>query len=157
MGDTRRFRLMADLVTRNVKERDLWVADVAGGKGYLQAELRRRGFREVVSFDKRKKMKRGRKGYRNEWFTYDTERGFGLVVAMHPDEGTDHAILYAARYHVPCIVCPCCVKPHGAPYKGKKDFDPWVRHLKELAHSHGLSVAEAQLPMRGRNLVLICK
>ncbi len=156
MGDNRRFHLMADLIARNCLARDGHVADVAGGKGYLQSELRRRGFRNVVSFDKRRGMAKGRKHQRYEWFTAATEPGFDLIVAMHPDEGTDHAILYAAKHRKPCIVCPCCVKPHGAAYHGPRYFDPWVRHLKGLAETHGLSVSEAQLPMRGRNLVLIC-
>ena len=158
MGDRRRFHLMADLIARNSLSRQSLVADVAGGKGYLQSELRQRGFKDVVSFDKRRGMAKGRKHYRYEWFTAKgTEHGFDLVVAMHPDEGTDESILYAARHRVPCIICPCCVKPHGAPYRGKKDFDPWVRHLKALAEGNGLSAHEAMLPMRGRNLVLICR
>jgi hypothetical protein len=158
MGDTRRFSLMADLISRNALSRDLRVADVAGGKGYLQSELYRKGFRNVISFDKRKGMARGRKNYRYEWFTHDgTEPGYELVVAMHPDEGTDHAILYAARHRISCIICPCCIKPHGAEYRGKKDFEPWVRHLKAMAEGKRMTVSEAQLPMRGRNLVLICK
>lgn len=73
MGDTRRFRLMADLIARNVSDRSIPVADVAGGKGYLQAELRQRGFRDVISFDKRKKMAKGRKHQRYEWFMHGTE------------------------------------------------------------------------------------
>jgi len=84
---------MADLISRNIGDRNLQVADVAGGKGYLQSELRQRGFRNIISFDKRKKMARGRKNYRYEWFTHaDTEKGFELVSM---ERWRDHALFRA--------------------------------------------------------------
>lgn len=161
MGDSRRFHLFSELVTRNLKPSEFHrLADVAGGKGVLAKKLRKSGFKEVVTFDKRKLRGKGKKsdlGFRNTWFTYEERDSFDAVVAMHPDQGTDHAILYAARRRVPAIVCPCCVLPHAASYKGPKHFDKWIMHLKDLAEGHSLTTQEAQLPMRGRNLVLIMR
>ena len=42
MGDPRRFSLFADVIAANFPS-NLPVADVAGGKGYLQVALRQRG------------------------------------------------------------------------------------------------------------------
>jgi hypothetical protein len=54
MGDTRRFSLMAELIADRVPI-DATIADIAGGKGGLQAELYCRGFRSVTSWDLRHK------------------------------------------------------------------------------------------------------
>lgn len=97
-----------------------------------------------------------RSGYRYGWFDHrSAPRDYALVVGMHPDEGTDEIIAYAAKHRVPFCVCPCCVKPHAAAYWGPKTFAPWVDHLARLAQDRGMEVTEAALPMVGRNLVLI--
>lgn len=160
MGDDRRHDLFSKVVARNLDPtRVARVADVAGGKGVLSKKLRVLGFKSVVTFDKRKtsRHKRSDPAYRNYWFTADEEELFDAVVAMHPDQGTDHSILYGARRRVPVIVCPCCVLPHAEAYRGPKRFEDWISHLKKIAARGRLDVQEAQLPMRGRNLVLIMR
>ena len=58
MGDPRRFDLMARLVA--LRQRPRRVVDVAGGRGGLQAALRRLGFKDVVSVDVRPQYAKGR-------------------------------------------------------------------------------------------------
>jgi hypothetical protein len=136
------------------------VVDVAAGKGYLQGALRQRGFRDVESWDKRPRLAKvranmkGRYGY----FNSQTAPAYDAVVAMHPDEATDHAIVYAGTHRVPAIICPCCVKPSAVPYSGRchsDSYGDWMRHLVKLASKYRLSVTHAALRMTGRNQVLI--
>jgi len=133
------------------------IADVAGGKGHLQAALRSHGYADIVTFDKRPKMaKRHRqKFYRYEWFSFAKHRKeFGLVVAMHPDEGTDHSILYAVNNRVPFLVCPCCITPSATAFWDRKNFATWVAHLERLAlATHELR--RETLAIAGRSLVLV--
>ena len=69
MGDARRFDLLADLIADTWPDyRDARIADVAAGKGYLQMALRQRGFRNIVSFDRRKSFAGPRSIYRYGWF-----------------------------------------------------------------------------------------
>ena len=156
MGDARRFALFADVIAANFPDRSVETADVAAGKGYLRAALYERGFRNVTSWDKRPRQAKPRSGYRYGWFDHrSAPRGYRLVVGMHPDEGTDEIIAYAAKHRVPFCVCPCCVKPRASAYWGAKTFAPWVDHLVRFAQDNGMDVSEAGLPMTGRNLVLI--
>lgn len=154
MGDSRRFHEFVKVIRRIIPI-DSNVADVAGGKGYLQAAMRQLGYDNVTSWDKRKKYASNRRGYRYGWFEWDTAPEYDAVVAMHPDEGTDHAILYAARHRVPAIVCPCCVKPSGEVYCGAHEFRAWCEHLERLATQRGCDVKWTALPINGRNLVMI--
>ena len=62
MGDVRH-RAFADLITDLWPDRRARIADVAGGKGYRLAELYRRGYRNVVTFDKRGRQWTTRKHY----------------------------------------------------------------------------------------------
>ena len=157
MGDRKRFSRFAELISQTCPDHSVRIADVAGGKGHLQAALRGHGYDDIVTFDKRPKMaKRHRqKFYRYEWFSFNKHRkGFGLVVAMHPDEGTDHSILYAVKNRVPFLVCPCCILPSATSFWGRKSFGGWVSHLEGLAlESH--EVRREMLPIAGRNLVLV--
>lgn len=54
MGDSSRFRRFANLIHATFPNLSLRIADVAGGKGHLQAALRQLGYANVVSFDKRR-------------------------------------------------------------------------------------------------------
>ena len=155
MGDRKRFSHFAELIDRECPDRSVRIADVAGGKGQLQAALRCRGYTDIVSFDKRKKMARPRKIYRYEWFSFNHHQGeFDLVVAMHPDQGTDHSILYAVKNRVPFLVCPCCILPSATSFWDRRKFPAWVEHLEGLAaKTHQLR--REVLPIVGRNLVLV--
>jgi len=35
---------------------------------------------------------------------------YHLVVAMHPDDAPDHAMLYASVRRMPAAICPSCVR-----------------------------------------------
>lgn len=155
MGDPRRFDRFADLIAQRLSPQ-MSIADVAGGKGYLQAALRQRGFTSITSWDKRKKYGANSRGYRYGWFTHDLKDQYSAVVAMHPDGGTDHAILYAARNRCPAIVCPCCAVGSAVAYWGSRlSFSAWCEHLEKLGQANGLSVERLTIPIDGRNTVLI--
>lgn len=150
MGDDRRFQLMADFVSNKLRK-DARVADVAAGKGYLQLALKEKGYKSVVSFDKRKKHVKGDRRYK--WFDYKTDEKFDAVVAMHPDEGTDHAVMYAVEKHVPAFICPCCVKPDAVTYWGSGcDYHAWCKHLEKLAK--GREVTWHTLKIQGKRDVM---
>ena len=88
------------------------------------------------------------------YFKFDCMDRYSLVLGMHPDEATDHIIMYAARNKVPFVVCPCCVKPDAAMYNGTRTFTPWIQHLLRLAQpTH--TVEQFTLRMTGKNLVLV--
>lgn len=155
MGDPRRFDVFARLISERIDPRTR-VVDVAGGKGYLQAALRQRGFVDVTSWDKRKKYGANTRGYRWGWFTCDAKERYDAVVAMHPDGGTDHAILYAAAHRVPAIVCPCCAVGSAAAYWGPRgSYERWWEHLCALADGAGLNVETVEMPIDGRRRAMI--
>ncbi len=149
MGDVRRFDKMSEFVSRNLYKKDAKIADVAAGQGALQMALKEKGFKNVVSFDKRKKHYGGNRRY--QYFDYRTKEKFDAVVAMHPDEGTDHALMYAIEHHVPAFICPCCVKPDAVTYWGSScDYHAWTKHLEQLARKAGREVTWHQLKIQGR-------
>lgn len=156
MGAPQRFDLMAKLAEKYLPK-NIAIADVASGKGYLQSALRQLGYKNITSWDKRKRNAKNRKGFRYGYFDWCWEKErYDAVVAMHPDEGTDHAILYAVKHQIPAIICPCCVKPSASMYWGVRKYEPWIKHLISLADGH-LEVQKNVLRMNGRNLVLIFK
>lgn len=154
MGDKRRFDEFAKLISGLIPKNAV-IADVASGKGYLQAALRQLGYSDVTSWDKRRKNASNRRGYRYGLFQWDKAPKYDAIVAMHPDEGTDHAILYAAKHGVPAIICPCCIKPSAEVYWGRHAFADWAAHLEGLALRLNCRVRWADLPISGRNRVLI--
>lgn len=154
MGDPRRFHVFGDFIAAHFSDRSVSIADVAGGKGYLQLSLRERGFKNITTFDRRSNTKI--KQYHYGWFECDTAPpDFKLVVGMHPDEGTDHIILYAAKHRVPFVVCPCCVKPSAARYFKTFRIEDWLCHLQLLAAKNGMWVERHWLKIAGRNTVLL--
>ncbi|MDO8683951.1 MAG: hypothetical protein Q7N50_10775 [Armatimonadota bacterium] len=154
MGDARRFDAFADLIVRNVAP-ETAIADVAGGKGGLMAALYRRQYRNVESWDKRHKNAQGRRGYQYGYFDWrSAPRHYGCVVGMHADEATDHVVMYALKHRVPFILCPCCVKPNAAKFTGNQ-YEPWIKHLGDIARIGGYNVIETALPIHGRSRVLI--
>jgi len=158
MGDSRRFVLFAKLISKHIPK-TARIADVASGKGALQAALRQLGYCNVTSWDKRKRNASPRRNYHYGYFDYkNTPREYDAIVAMHPDEATDHVILYSAKHQIPSIVCPCCAKPSATKYRyiGQNIEWQWLRHLRQIAYQSGLLVTETLLPMAGKNRVLIC-
>lgn len=154
MGDPRRFHHMANLVAEYVPP-SVDIVDVASGKGYLRAALHQLGYRKVESWDRRPRCAGGR-GYRYGLFQWDTApRSYGAVVAMHPDGGTDHAIVYAAERGVVGLICPCCVCPSAETYWGRHAYHAWCDHLETLAIRRGAMVEWRTLPISGRNRVMV--
>lgn len=158
MGDSRRFDLFADRIASRF-DATLKIADVAGGKGYLQAALYQRGFRDVLSWDRRRKYAKGNRGrnYRYGYFDFrSAPRDYDLVCGMHPDQGTDHIIQYALKHRKPFAVCPCCIMPSAVPYGGPSSlYARWCDHLIQMAQNGGFIVDVGMLPMRGRNVFII--
>lgn len=157
MGDSRRFDLFSNVIKSNFPPH-LYssVADIAGGKGYLQRALREKGYKNVVTFDKRKKHIRFRGvNFRYGYFDERIEDEFNLLVAMHPDEATDVTIVEASKRNLPFVICPCCVRPRAKMYNGPHKYNAWMKHLKSFAESLGYEVTETRLKMGGKNVVLI--
>jgi hypothetical protein len=144
MADKRRFELFARfLAARFPGARRVF--DIAGGMGRLNEELSALG-REVLTFDSRHKRLKVR--FVERHFGLDEPCECDLVVGMHPDGATRVIVEYAARRGVPFAVVPCC-SDNGMSYR------PWMRHLAELARERGMAVEEAELPMAGRNRVIV--
>ncbi|KKW11167.1 MAG: hypothetical protein UY48_C0024G0008 [Candidatus Gottesmanbacteria bacterium GW2011_GWB1_49_7] len=154
MGDSRRFHLFAKLILKHLPLKAN-IVDISGGKGYLQAALRQNGYMHVTSWDKRKKYTCNRQNYRYGYFNWESAPEYEAVVAMHPDEGTDHAILYAASRGIPGLVCPCCIKPDAVAFWQNYKLDLWYQHLEGLALKYKRQVTWATLPMNGRSQVMI--
>ena len=144
MADHQRFDLFAELLVRRFPAAAR-VFDVAGGQGRLNQALTARG-REVTTFDRRHKHLPVTYAQRD--FTLDEPCAADLVVGLHADGATRVIIEYAAKHRVPFAVVPCC-SDNSMPY------NPWMRHLAELANGLGLAVDEETLPMTGRARVLV--
>jgi hypothetical protein len=158
MGDKRRFDLFAKFINRRFPDKNLVIADVAGGKGGLQLALLEKGYKNVLTFDKRYRRIRKAKikmKYKLRWFDDSIKDDIDLVVGMHPDGATDYIIVEAGKRKVPFIVCPCCIKPDAVPYNDKRNFNNWYEHLKILAHRRNYKTEDFYLKMRGKNKVLI--
>ena len=160
MGDSKRFDLFAKLIQRNFPpSRYHKIADIAGGKGYLQPALRPMGY-DVTTYDKprSKHSKRNipnRFQYNYQLFTDKIKTDFDILVGMHPDEATDIIIVQAAKRKIPFVVCPCCVKPEAVVYWGKHTYHLWCNHLERLARKLQFDIRWLLLPMNGKNKVLI--
>lgn len=156
MGDSRRFDLMAKVIEKHIPK-SFHIGDIASGKGYLQAAMRQLGYKSITSWDKRNKNAKNRNGYRYGYFKWNTKEKFNAIVAMHPDEATDHCIKYAIKNRCPVIICPCCVKPDAEIFNEKHCYSNWINHLKRMAIKGGMNVIETRLPMNGKSIVLIIK
>jgi len=149
MGDSRRFDLFTKEIVQVLKP-EMKIADVAGGKGYLRLSLSEHSFKNVETWDKRYKKVAGNQKF--SYFDYETAPSdFDAVIGMHPDEGTDHLIMYAAKHRVPAIICPCCVKPSARAFWGRRKYNDWTKHLIALGESEKLKVAHKKMKFNGRN------
>ena len=146
MADKRRFELFARFLTETFPAPRIY--DVAGGMGRLNQALTALG-RDVTTFDVR--HKRLPVKYAERIFTLEEPCAADLIVGMHADGATRIIVEYAARHRIPFAVVPCC-SDNGMPY------NPWMRHLAELARSLGVpQVEEHTLPMEGRARVIVGK
>lgn len=155
MGDPRRFNLFAELISELLPN-NLKIIDAAAGKGILQSSLKERGFDNIISYDKRNRRHKNL-NYRYGYFNFLTEDRADAIIAMHPDEATDHSILFAAKHRIPGIICPCCTKPSAQQYWGNHKYQNWLKHLINLAEENDLKVELKKLKMNGRNDVLVLK
>ncbi len=116
MGDHRRFDIFSNHIVENLPTSNIRIVDVAGGKGHLRQALFEKGFSDVTTWDKRNKRVQGNQRF--EYFNWETAPEYDILVAMHPDEGTDHSILYAAKWGIDAFICPCCAKGSAVTYWG---------------------------------------
>lgn len=161
MGDRNRFKEFTHLIISHFPNRHTRIADVAGGKGMLQAALRQAGYRNIVTIDKRPKLAHPDRQDRCRYKLFNCNEfngEFDLVLGMHPDGATDHIIEYSRINSVDFMVCPCCVIPSASPYGGNpSNYNSWIRHLRKLASNAATYNYESVLSISGRSRVLIGK
>jgi hypothetical protein len=159
MGDNARGPIFAEwLTTQFAPEQYARVADLAGGKGKVSRELVRHGYKPVV-FDCRKASQKG-KQYSRRKRNLEKEtfkpREFDLIVAMHPDEITWHAIRLASEARTPFVIVPCCIKfPYRKETPEGWHFGMWLNWLKSEGNKMGFEVSQFKLQMHGKNTVLV--
>jgi len=154
MGDSRRFHLFAQCIKSNFPNASS-IADVAGGKGYLNLALKNLGYKRVVTFDTRGKFRVNGIEYHTKLFDSTVPNEYDLLVGMHPDEATDHIIVEAGKRRIPFLIVPCCVKPSAITFWGNHVRRHWFAHLVKLAESFNMQVNKTTLRMNGRNEVFI--
>lgn len=156
MGDSKRFSLFADKIGQHF-DTNYRIADIAGGKGYLNLALTELGF-DATTYDMRYKNRivRGIK-YQHRYFDQCIQQHFDLLVGMHPDGATDVIIAEAAKREIPFVLVPCCIVPKASVFWGQYKFNAWFDHLAKFAGECGFFVESFQLKMNGRNIGLIGK
>jgi hypothetical protein len=148
MGDSRRFRVFADFLQEHFPPDQFpTVADVAGGKGYLGKELRKRGYAEVITIDPR--APRNRFHQSRLFLGGDDPVDVSLVCGLHPDSAAWLVAEYAVVRKKAFATVPCCFLREEV----RGGYRGWVRTLAGLVEgTHHWWVS--RLPMSGRNIVL---
>ena len=163
MGDKNRFKAFADFLLPKISK-NARIADIAGGKGWLQAELRLRGFQNVCTFDRyldTRRTKNGVSWYCQSFFETDFAKDFDVLLGLHPDGATDTIIFSAAKYEKKFCLVPCCLTQNQIPFlrprkiKGIDAFDIWCEHLISSAHVLGMQTKVDFLPISGRNKIIM--
>jgi hypothetical protein len=111
MGDSLRFKVFANYIKTNFPKVKS-IADIAGGKGCLQVELRKLGY-TVTTYDKRHVRISRNLSYKYAYFDNRVKDHYDLLIGMHPDEATDVIVTEAIKRNIPFCVVPCCVIPHA--------------------------------------------
>lgn len=151
MGDTKRFQVTADFIARNFVP--CRVADVGGGKGDLSTALRDHGFICTV-INTRKAAVSGQQiavSRIRAHFTPDMATDYDLLVGLHPDGATE-ALAQAALSGMPVVIVPCCHYWRGIDSHGSTSMADTIRRYWR---KHHVDFWETQLPMSGKNLILI--
>ncbi len=161
MGDSKRFKLFAQLIAREFPASKYpVVGDIAGGDGSLNVELSKLGY-QVVTFDSKRRKNGEMVTFKRKLFTQKTEGKFDLLVGMHPDGATDVIIYQASLRGIPFTIAPCCAIPAMTcvewKKKNSKGTADWYRHCVDYANRLGFKTVERQLNMDGKNKVLIGK
>lgn len=146
-GSSERF----ELVSRFVAERfpkARYVADVAGGQGYLARELAKNGFLPEV-IDPRGNTLVGVDS-RAELFDHKNADYYDVLVGLHPD-GATRELVYSAFVR-PVVLVPCC----NFWAEEKLGRDALLDSIEEFALNKGLAVERLEFDFQGpKNLGLL--
>ena len=104
-GDSKRFFVVADFIYQTYGTKVKYIADIAGGQGYLSRLLNKRFNYEAQVVDPRGWVMKGIQN-RPEDFRADMADYYDLIVGLHPDQ----AILEVAKAALikPTVLIPCC-------------------------------------------------
>ena len=137
------------------------VLSVGGGKGELCLRLQARGIKCTVvdpraSVAENESFERMIQKFDHKSFP---NRPFSLIVGMHADQGTEHAVLYALTNKIPFAVVPCCVFPSEFPDRRFRDggvtvYRTFFKYLCELTTNANMNFKTKRLEFKGRNTVL---
>ena len=160
--DGRRFRAFADFIHKTYPDVET-IADVAGGRGKLSYHLHGLGYAATI-IDCRARRLPGRmhRALRKQSVKQgrvveiprvvcklqDTDlRPFDLIVGLHPDEATEHAVRAAIDLEKDFAIVPCCVFPIDGV---KRNQERWRDYLTSLS----TDIITTKLPIDGANVVL---
>lgn len=159
MSSPRRFEITAINISKQFPNREICIADIAGGKGYLNLALKEIGYNNVISFDKRSRhVHKNKINFQYRLFNIDMAKDFDLLVGLHPDEATDLIIKAGSIYKKSFFIVPCCIMPNTVQFWDKYKFPVWIEHLKKYSIKLGYNnIQEIQLKFDGRNIALVGK
>ena len=160
--DNRRFQAFADFIHKTYSHARK-VADIGGGHGHLSYHLRDLGY-DATIIDRRdmhlpRKLRRALRKLsvkqerlveipRMVCDVQDADlQAFDVLVALHPDEATEHTIRAAIDLDKELAIVPCCVFPMDGV---KRSEENWREYLTSLSED----IQTATLPIRGANVVL---
>jgi hypothetical protein len=160
--DGRRFRVFAEFIHKTYPQVHR-VADVAGGHGGVSFHLYRFGYAATIIDERdvhlpgrlkrvlrKESVKQGRivEIPRLVKRVQDVDLGsYDLIVALHPDEATEHVVRAGIEHGKDFAVVPCCVFPLDGVRRSREE---WREYLISLSPD----IKTAQLPIDGANVVL---
>lgn len=104
-GDSKRFVVVADFIYHTYGKSVRYIADIAGGQGYLSRLLNKRFNYEAEVVDPRGWVMKGVPNQPTE-FTAEMADYYDLIVGLHPDQAIREVI--KAALIKPTLVIPCC-------------------------------------------------
>jgi len=153
MGDKNRFKVFSNEIENKFNvNKYRSIADIAGGKGYLNHQLSIKGY-NVVTFDKRNNNRNG-VTFKKRYFDGSIKEKFDLLVGMHPDEATDVIIYEAYKRRIPFAIVPCCIMPTSSKFDGPAYYQNWIHHLDMFARKLGFNVFKKQINITGKNIMI---
>lgn len=153
MGDSKRFKVFSIEIFKKFPPKYFnRVADIAGGKGHLNYELKQKGYK-VTTFDKRNNNRSG-VTFVKKYFNDKVKSIFNLLTGMHPDEATDIIISEAAKRKIPFVIVPCCTMPIVSKYYGNLSYQSWVHDLDMYARKIGFITQKKQINITGKNIMI---
>lgn len=160
--DGRRGRVFAEFIHKTYPHVHR-IADVAGGRGSVSFHLYQLGYAATI-IDERDAQLPGRlqRVLRKQSVeqgriveiprvvkkVQDVDlRSYDLIVALHPDEATEHVVRAGIEHGKDFAVVPCCVFPMDGV---KRSREAWREYLISLSPD----IMTARLPIDGANVVL---